>query len=518
MPDVALRQAPARAYARFTTVLDTASAHPRALAVLGLPLALTVILIVNRFVLLDFPNSGDEYAYLYQARTLAEGRLWNPPSPAPDLLPFNYIVHEPGRSFGSFPIGWPLVLALAMAAGLPVWLVNPLLGLVTLVLLYGVGTRLYNRRTAVAAAVLVGASPFFLFNAASYFSHTFCGAALLGAAWFAARDDRRPAWVPMAVGALLGWAVVARYFTGVVCGVPVALWLLRPGAPPIRTLVWLALGGLPWVVALLAYNEAMTGDAFQLTTRPLTLSLWFADGFVLRGADILATHGLRHLSWTPAVFIIAYAVYLRLAPAAGRRGALDWMLVAMAATLYFYVERGGNQYGPRFHYEAFLFLALFVTAQLFRDQPFASRPATDRALFGGLVVSVAVLPIALVTHAVIEHRVVDERSDVYSQAMALGTAPALVLIGGRVGSVRSMGPADLTRNGLTAATPVLFAVDPGGAHRCAAGARLHRQRVFTYVWDDRRASGTLAPVPCPALAVRQPPGRGRDAGASAPRG
>ena len=29
------------------------------------------------------------------------------------------------------------------------------------------------------------------------------------------------------------------------------------------------------------------------------------------------------------------------------------MLVVMAATLYFFAERGGNQYGPRFHYEVF---------------------------------------------------------------------------------------------------------------------------------------------------------------------
>lgn len=502
MPDVSLRQAPMRAYARLTTLLDAASAHPRALAVLGLPLALAAIVVVNQVVLLDFPNSGDEYAYLYQARTLAEGRLWNPPSPAPDLLAFNYIVHEPSRSFGSFPVGWPLLLALALVAGVPAWLVNPTLGLLTLVLLYAVGARLYDRRTGLAAAVLVGASPFFLFNAASYFSHTACGAALLGAAWFAARDDRRPAWVPLAVGALIGWAVVARYFTGVICGAPIVWWLLRPGVPRLRTVVFVALGGLPWLVALLAYNQAMTGDPFELTTRPLTLSLWFADGMWLRSADILATHVVRHLTWTPAVFILAYVFYLRQATAERRRGPLDWMLVLTAAVLYFYVERGGNQYGPRFHYEAFLFLALFVTAQVFRPQPLGARPPIERALVGGLMVSIALLPVAFATHAVIEHRVVDERSDIYDDVWALGAAPALVLISGRVGSTRSMGAADLTRNGVVPDAPVLFALDPGGAERCAVAVRLRRPRVYTYTWDVRRGDGSLSPVRCPALAVR----------------
>ena len=131
---------------------------------------------------------------------------------------------------------------------LPVWLVNPLLGTLTLGLVWALGARLYNPRAGVMAATLVLVSPFFLFNAASYFSHTLCGALLLAAAWLASREDRRPAWVPFAVGALIGWAVLARYFTGVVCAVPIVLWLLRPGVLRLRTLDargarWFALGG-----------------------------------------------------------------------------------------------------------------------------------------------------------------------------------------------------------------------------------------------------------------------------------
>ena len=45
----------------------------------GLLVLLLVLGAINRFVLLDFPNSGDEYVYLYQAWTMATGRLWNAP-------------------------------------------------------------------------------------------------------------------------------------------------------------------------------------------------------------------------------------------------------------------------------------------------------------------------------------------------------------------------------------------------------------------------------------------------------
>ena len=146
-------------------------------------------------------------------------------------------------------------------------------------------------------------SPFFLFNAASYFSHTFCGALLLGPpAWRRGRIAA-PAWVPLLTGLLVGWAVVARYFTGVVCAVPIALVAAAARRAALRPSVLFALGGLPWVAALLAYNDAMTGSPWRLTTTPLTVSLWFADGFVLRGADILSTHLLRHLLWTPPVLV-----------------------------------------------------------------------------------------------------------------------------------------------------------------------------------------------------------------------
>ena len=130
-------------------------------------------------------------------------------------------MQEPARAFSSFPFGWPLLLAMAVTAGVPAWLVNPVLGVLTLGLVWALGTRLYGGRAGVLAAAVIGMTPFFLFNAASSFSHPLCGVLLLGAAVAAAGDDRRAPWVPLVVGLLIGWAVVARYLTGVICGVPI---------------------------------------------------------------------------------------------------------------------------------------------------------------------------------------------------------------------------------------------------------------------------------------------------------
>jgi hypothetical protein len=463
----------------------------------GAPTVVLALAAINRLVLLGFPNSGDEYVYLYQAQTLAAGRLWNAPVEPAAAFAFNYIVQEPDRVFGSFPVGWPLALAGPLAAGVPAWLVNPVLGALTLWLVWLLGSRLYHPRAGVSAAALVAVSPFFLFNGASYFSHTFCGALLLAAAWVAARDDRTPVWVPVAVGLLLGWAVLARYFTGVVCGIPVALWLLRPGVPRPRTAGLLALGGLPWVLLLGWNNSMLSGSPWHLTTRPLTVSLWFARGFMLRGADMLATHVLRHLTWTPPALVVAYAGYLRLAPRETRRGLLDWMLVLLAGGLYFYVERGGNQYGPRFHYEAFLFMAVFVAANLFRPGSLSGRRRGERMLVGGMAASVLLMPLAIGAHAAIEHRVVAERMDVYTTVAAESPGRSLVLIGGRVGTLRSMAAADLTRNGIDYDGAVLYGLDRGKSENCDVAARFPGRTTFLYRWVRDTGRGAISALECP---------------------
>jgi hypothetical protein len=302
--------------------------------------------------------------------------------------------------------------------------------------------------------------------------------------------------VPLVAGLLVGWAVVTRYFTGVVCAVPIAFLLIRPGVPPWRTLGLFALGGLPWLAALLAYNAALTGSPWRLTVTPLTVSLWFRDGFLLRSTDILSTQLLRHLLWTPPALVVAYLVYLWVAPRDTRRGVIDWTLVLVAAVLFFYVERGGNQYGPRFHYEAFLFLVPFVVANVCRPASLADAPRRDRVIFGALAASVAVIPVSFVVHTFIEREVIRERMDPFRMVREAGLQDALVLIGGRVGSRRSMAAFDLTRNGISHTGSVLYGLDLGESEHCASSARLPGRTTYQYHWDRATSHGSLTPLVC----------------------
>jgi hypothetical protein len=500
-----------RFYGNCLGVADWCVSHPRVLLLVIAPILTLIVAAIGQLVLQDFPNSGDEYAYLYQAATFAQGRLWNAASAAPEFFTLSYIIQGDGREYSSFPLGWPLLLALAMRLHFPAWMVNPVLGTVSLVFVALLGARLHNARVGMLAAGIVAVSGFFLFNAASYFSHVFCSTLLLAAAYAAVHDERPRAWAPVMVGFLLGWAVLARYFTAVVCGIPVALLLFRASgswtaradstASIARTIALVALGGLPWVVVLGAYNLAVNGSPWELTTLPSTVGLWFRPKFAMRGADILSTQMLRFVLWTPPLLLFTYIFYLATADKRVRRGLIDWMPVLMAAGLYCYTERGGNQYGPRFYYETFPFLAIFTAACVFKEPRLDQKSIGDRRAFALLAASVLAMPLSLAAHVFIEHRVIAERRDPYQIAAAAGLADALVLIGGRVGTTRSMGTLDFTRNGTSYDRSVLYGLDMGPEENCRAHDAYPDRALYLYSWDVVARRGVLTPVSC-ARSVR----------------
>ena len=458
---------------------------------------MTAILVaIARLVLQDFPNSGDEYVYLYQAATLAEGRLSNPLPVAPEFFQSFYVAHENGRAFGTFPIGWPLVLAAAMRLQVPPVVVNPLFGVATLVAMYLLGRELYGPTVAVLAVAGTAISPFFLLNSASYFSHTFCGFLLLMAAYAGTLAARRHSVYAVVVGFLIGWAVMTRYFTGAVAGLAIVIWAFRNGCVRAPRLLGLALlGGLPWAIVLAAYNAALSGSQWSLTTTPETFSNWFASGFLLRGPDITATHIVRLVLWTPPLVIAAYVYYLRRAPSRLRHGPLEWMLVVMAGALFFYVNRGGNEYGPRFYYEAALFAVPFTVANLFAERSFASKDAGDARVFALVAASAACVPLLLPYHLYDAHQTIRERRDPFVVAARARLIDSVVIMAGRVGTRRSMDPRDLTRNDFAFSKPVLFAISQDFLN-CQLRTAFPERELFIYEWDADKRTGQLAALRC----------------------
>ncbi len=397
----------------------------------------------------------------------------------------------------SFPPGWPLLLAGAIVTRIPIWIVNPVVGTATLGVLFILARRTYSDEVAVMTVVSVMVSSFFLFTSASYFAHAHATLMLLlfTLLAFKAIDSDRAVDGALA-GACLGWAVVTRYYPALLCAAPVAFlaWQQRPR--PYRAIVGCIVGGLPFAALLLSYNAALTGDALTLTRSGMEAEgRWFPANFMARGIEFGLSRLGRLLLWTPPALLLCYAATVKRGFADRRQRALGLVFIVLAVGLLPFIDSGGNQYGPRYYYEAFPFLALAAVGGLFRGE-FAERSPRERRLFYLFVLSLVIAVPLMAWHARTERRVVEERSDLYRQVEERGIKDAVVFIQTRVGAERSMSALDLTRNGIDFKGSVLYALDLGDDNRRLM-THYSGRSFFTYRYDLAARAGILTKIAGP---------------------
>lgn len=225
----------------------------------------------------------DEAAYLFQARTFANGMLWSAPPPegVRQALDFYLLTIEGDRWFGVTMPGWPAVLSLGVMIGAP-WLVNPALASISVLAIHELVRRLADRGVANLAAILMAASPWLQQIGGSLMPHAVTLAAASVAALalvVATSKDAGPLKglaLALAAGCLMGLTFLVRPQEGLVLGMIAGLWILA--RRPTLTVLLLAAGyGLGCVLVgglLLAWNFAMTGDPTNLVQSEYLDKMW----------------------------------------------------------------------------------------------------------------------------------------------------------------------------------------------------------------------------------------------------
>jgi hypothetical protein len=472
---------------------DTAEATPRAgrrlapalpLAVIALNLGLS--LFTGLVTLRDFPNSGDESAYLISAQLFAEGRL-SVPSPEPREFFDHYHVINDGRYYGRYPPGWPAILSLGVAVNAP-WLVNPILGALTLFVLHRLARESFSREVADATLIATAANPFLIFNSASYFSHAACLLAATLFAWAALRCGRTPAArLPhLALGASAGAIFLIRPYTSVALGVATVGWLLAGALHERRlgaTLKGLGLAFVPAALGpalYLAYNALQTGDPLLppfLKYNPGDRPFASRSGWqqVLASNRRVLTQLSKWIPLSPLVIAAGFAL------GDLRRDSRVLLLLATFASLFvahmFYETGFANEYGPRYLYEAsfavFLLIGCVVT----------------RAGRWGVALLVAIVCLnvgGFVDRTRYHSAQVEERTNVYSLARERGLADAIVFLKAGPGMDRR----DLTRNGIHFDQSVLYVLDLGERNVELLRAFPGR-RAYVYDYDPETRTGHL---------------------------
>ena len=407
------------------------------------------------------PHVPDEVAYLIHAKYFAGGLLSLPTPAVPEAFRADLFTYEAARWFSPVPPGWPAALSIGILMGAG-WLVNPILGGLNVVLGYVALREWYPRRTARIASLLLATSPWSLFMAMNFMTHTFTlTCALVGAVGVGRlRRSRGLKWAIIA-GVAIGLVGLTRPLEGLITAGLLGLWSLSARGRSLRfapTLV-LALTTLLTSAAVLPYNRALSGSA---TTFPLiaytdsvygpgTNQLGFgaSRGLGWSGFDPLPGHGILDvginaalnlfqlntelLGWATGSLLLLFGFFTF-----ARLGRSDWAMTAAGATIIgihsFYWFGGGPDFGARYWY-LIIFPAIALSASaLERLELHADRVMADggtRVLLGGGILSLVALLVFVPWRASDKyHHYRGMRPDVRRLASAGTLADGLVLVRG----------------------------------------------------------------------------------------
>jgi hypothetical protein len=431
------------------------------------PLTLSVIvfsffilsIVVAVYVLDVFPNSSDEYDYLFQAEVISRGQLWDKPHPLPDFFDLFHLAQKQDKWISRFPPGWPLILAVAFILNIPAYIINPILGAITLLVLYKFCARFYNERIAVWSTLCTALTGCVIFNAGSFFSHTVSLLEfLLFVYFFYSYLDERRIYQLLLAGFFLGLLTITRYYTAFLLFIPFFIHLTyRYKFKAVVPLIFIGMGALPPLAYFLWYNYQVTGNPL------LPVTMWaFNDealGFVqghtpMLGIQYIMRRILMFIAWVSPAFLILYMVLLwRKVKTSSQRliHPEDYGFVLLMVGYFFYYHHGGNQYGPRFYFEAIPFVIVFVVAKVLQ----VNNRWALALLLTGFIYAVVKIPLI----AVREHAITKEREDVYVQVAKKGIHHAVVFLSTGTGLKRPLADKDLTRNDKHYQNDVIYALD-----------------------------------------------------------
>ncbi len=340
-----------------------------ALAVLH-GVACAVLAVVS---LRGFPNSGDEYNYVWVSQRLLEGRLSLTPPPMPDMVrPFWQFILN-GRWVSAYLPSWPALMAPFSALGVP-FLANPVVGGVTVYALFSLVRRVYqDRTTGLLAALVLATNPMVLLNGASFFPHPAClmlavlvlragvgPAAVVGHAW---------AWA--LTGVLAGFmasirpqdAVSAFLGPGLLLVAAVALRKVRAAS-----VLWCAGGVLLGLLPLLAHNFWSTGQLthfVQQVADPAVTKMEFTSQAMKPRIPLLWEYRDLLKTWMYPVDLAALVLLgLLLRPGPRNHKLFDLAMAVTVLPVGFWVllfplsPPHYNSYGPRYTYLMALPLAV----------------------------------------------------------------------------------------------------------------------------------------------------------------
>jgi 4-amino-4-deoxy-L-arabinose transferase-like glycosyltransferase len=249
---------------------------------------------LSYFVYQAHPSVPDEVQYIFQAKHFAAGQLTATAPSVPEAFSMYMMPHAEGEWFAIFPPGWAALLAIGVKLNI-VWLINPLLGGLCILLTYLFLQEIYSRRIARISILLLCCSPWFVFMAMSLMSHMFTLACALtaGVLLQLAIMSGKMIYV-FAAGLAIGMVSLIRPLDGVIVAAALGLSTLHGFETWKKKLTGGAVLGVGTMIIgalIFPYNRMITGSA------TLSPSDAYYTKYFWEGACSLGFGANRGMNW-----------------------------------------------------------------------------------------------------------------------------------------------------------------------------------------------------------------------------
>lgn len=481
--------------------------HVRLLACLFFSFSLVGLYLFNRTVLHSFMGSADEYSCYFLAQCLLRGRWWEN---SPVLSEFFNVVHvgnRDGKWFSVYPPGWPFLLALGLRWNVAEWL-NPGLASASLYFLYQTAKKAFGAPSAILGILLTLAAPFFVFTSAAYFSHPTCLLAVSIFFWAYGNWREEPCarprlvWMTLAATAA-GYGLATRYLT---LGAFIAPFALFHAVQFLKSREkWTASHTLFLVILatslflIFCHNYAVTGNFFDTPNHydKDWERLGFRDEYTVSDGLFSVAHRIFYLAdWVPPAWILMFLISLF---KAGKED-VEIRLVRLAfwypvVAYIFYHSWGGNQFGPRYYYEAYPFFALALAdgiVKLWKEAGMGLR----KLLLGVLFFSFVNAGFLFIRHGTFYETAYAQRRELYDLAEKTIAGPSIIFIRGFLGDQLVLAQEDAVRNDPGLQGRILYAHDLGEKNRLLMNAYPDR-RYYRGSYDRTLKKAVLEKLSCP---------------------
>jgi len=311
----------------------------------------------------------DSISYFIQAKIFSTGHINFPSHELKEFFSTGYFIND-GKYFSKYFLGWPLILSIGMILEVP-WIINPLFGLLTLIIIYFIGREIYDRNTGLFGAVLLLFSFNFYILTPTYMSEP--SSLFFSSLFFylMVRTLKEPKILTLLLAGLsLGITFLIRPVSALAISLPIIIYLFFSfikNKKPLLPFIVIVLTFLPALFVFFMYNYFQTGSIFLNPMQYYNPS--DTIGFGLRSMDIFLKErfytpldGLKNMSinltilnWESVLFLFIFLSFTLI----NKKNKWDILLFATLFTIIFlhmfYFVRSIRYYYPAF-------FALFLLA------------------------------------------------------------------------------------------------------------------------------------------------------------